>query len=75
MPKNKEELYGLLYEFDSQVRAVAKAVDEYVECNECDVSALERGCIRIYVHRLNDVVDWYDRFEKHLARYIQRGEA
>ena len=72
MPENKEELYGILYEFDDQIRAMAKMLNEY---DGHDTSMVENAWLIVYTTYLCGLMKCYNEFDQFLARQIQNGES
>ena len=74
MPNNKEELYGILYEFDTQVRSMSEILK--VSFKQVDNIPIEELLILSnYQFLLGMLESKYDRLDRILSEKAQTEEA
>lgn len=70
MPENREELFSIIYEFDSQVRAIDKMIEDY---DKDDLTNFDKNLLKAYRNILGLLKDEYDHVDRMLAFQMKWG--
>ncbi len=73
--EDREQLYGLLYEFDDRTRAMKALLEEYLKNNQSSMGVHELYLVYAYHDYLTFLEAKYEQIDQWLSTNNQNGES